>query len=63
MTVVVNGSDYLFGGPVMMQREPYGPLEYCVWRQNVVSGVVETRVVPKTWGTKDPRAAFADATD
>jgi hypothetical protein len=56
------GTEYLFGGPCLMQVEQYGPLEWCCWRQSIVTGKTEVRAVVRAdWpADRDPEDAFAD---
>jgi hypothetical protein len=59
------GSNFIFGGPVAMPAEQYGPLEWCVFRTNVVTGQTEVRRVARAdWpADRDPEEAFGDDAD
>ena len=48
---------FLYGGPVYMQVQMFGPLASGVRRHRVTDGRLETRVVPPDW-RGDPREAF-----
>lgn len=56
------GSNYVFGGPVLMQRIEAGLLELCVWRQDLVTGQLDVRPVTRDqWPVeRDPAEAFED---
>jgi hypothetical protein len=56
------GSRYIFGGPHWIQLRVFGPLEYCIWRQDIGSGALETRAIsPDQWPPdSDPEDVFEE---
>ena len=53
------GATWLVGGPDLIAVAVGEPPRWCVWRQSLLSGVVEWREVSRDF-SGDPRTLFAE---